>query len=102
MSIIDTMTSNDPATQTVMTAVRDLAKIGGMVLVSNGVATSSQVSEWSGIVVTAAAILWSLYVSYRKNKKIAVATTAVNHLSGGDDSVAAAAMNRAALSLSNK
>lgn len=101
MSIITdpTLNNTDPSTAAFMTALRDGVKLAGVLLTTNGAATQSQVQLYSGIAIAVGGFVWSLYVSYQKSHKIAVATTAVRQTVGGDETAVTAALNRAQLSI---
>lgn len=71
----------DPTGAIAMTAVRDGVKGIGALLIATGVGSQSQIQLYGGIVVVVAGVLWSAYVSYQKNRTLAVAHQAVTTLS---------------------
>lgn len=100
MSITDPNLNNtDPSTAAFMTALRDGIKLAGVLLAANSAVSQSQIQMYSGIALAVGGFLWSLYVSYQKSHKIAVATTAVQQTVGGGETAVTAALNRAQLSM---
>lgn len=60
------------------TFMRDVLKLGGAYLMAHGVASSSQVTFWSGLIVIVCSVGWSAGVSWYKHLLLTKARAIAN------------------------
>lgn len=84
------------------TGLRDIVKLVGFYLVGTSKLSEPAAQMYGGIVMIVVGLAWSQYVSWQKQKKLAVTTTAVHQMAPEAEISVTAALNRAQLTVNAK